>query len=194
MLKYIAFAKNPPASFTLKDWKFTLPDYERLTALNGLNDATDPDLSAFEHAGGKIIIWQGWADSAISPFGTVDFYSAVVRHAGGYAAAQQFSRLYMIPAGYHCEGGGDPQVTGDLLTPLMNWVEHRAGPGAQTFPLVAPTPTLTSITVSPLNPDLPVGNGNGLNSSYPWVGSFLRTTSELWCSVDGMFVSCHRRS
>jgi len=194
MLKYIAFAKNPPASFTLRDWKFTLQDYKRLTALNGLNDATDPDLSAFEHAGGKIIIWQGWADSAISPFGTVDFYSAVVRHAGGYAAAQQFSRLYMIPAGYHCEGGGDPQVTGDLLTPLMNWVEHGTAPGAQTFPLVAPTATLKSITVSPLNPDQPVGNGKGLNSSYPWVGSFLRTGSELWCSVDGMFVSCHRRS
>jgi hypothetical protein len=193
MLKYIAFAKNPPASFTLRDWKFTLQDYKRLTALNGLNDATNPDLSPFERAGGKIIIWQGWADSAISPFGTVHFYSAVVRHAGGYAASQQFSRLYMIPAGYHCEGGGDPQVTGDLLTPLMNWVEHGVAPGAQTFPLVTPTATLTSITVSPLNPDLsPAGSGAGLNSSYPWVGSFLRTSSELWCSVDGMFVSCHR--
>ena len=45
MLKYIAFAKNPPASFTLTEWKFTLENYRRLTALNGLNDATDPNLS-----------------------------------------------------------------------------------------------------------------------------------------------------
>ena len=190
MLRYIAFAKNPPASFTLKQWRFTLGNYERLTALNGLNDATDPDLSAFARAGGKLIIYHGWADSAISPFGTVAYYKAVVRHAGGYAASQQFSRLYMIPAGYHCLGGGDPQVTGDLLTPLMNWVEHGTAPGAQTFPLVAPTATLTSITVSPLNPDLsPGGSGSGLNSSYPWVGKF-RSGTELWCTVDGMFVSC----
>ena len=189
MLKYIAFAKNPPASFTLTDWKFTLANYERLTALNGLNDATDPDLSAFARAGGKIIMWQGWADSAINPFGTVTYYSAVVRNAGGYGAAQQFSRLYMIPAGYHCLGGGDPQVTGDLLTPLMNWAERGTGPGAQTFPLVTPTATLKSITVSPLNPALPVGDGKGLNSSYPWVGSLLHG-NEIWCTVDGMSVTC----
>jgi Tannase and feruloyl esterase len=115
----------------------------------------------------------------------------VVRQAGGYAAAQQFSRLYMIPAGYHCLGGGDPQVTGDLLTPLMNWVEHGTGPGAQTFPLVAPTATLKSITVAPLNPDIKPA-GNGLNSSYPWVGSLLHG-NELWCTVDGMFVTCRPR-
>jgi feruloyl esterase len=193
MLRYIAFAKNPPASFTLEQWKFTLRNYERLTALNGLNDATDPDLSAFARAGGKIIIYHGWADSAISPFGTVAYYKAVVRHAGGYAASQGFSRLYMIPAAYHCLGGGDPQVTGDLLTPLMDWVEHGTAPGAQTFPLVSPTATLKSITVSPLDPDVaPPGSGTGLNSSYPWVGKF-RSGTELWCTVDGMSVTCRRQ-
>jgi feruloyl esterase len=192
MLKYIAFAKNPPASFTLTQWKFTLRNYERLTALNGLNDATDPNLSAFASAGGKIIIYHGWADSAISPFGTVAYYKAVVHHAGGFAASQQFSRLYMIPAQYHCLGGGDPQVTGDLLTPLMSWVENGTAPGAETFPLVSPTSTLTSITVPPLDPDASPG-GNGLNSSYPWVGKF-RSGNELWCSVGGMSVSCRRGS
>ncbi|MBO0803426.1 MAG: tannase/feruloyl esterase family alpha/beta hydrolase, partial [Nocardiopsaceae bacterium] len=190
MLKYMAFAKNPPASFTLTDWKFTLGNYRRLTALNGLNDATDPDLSAFAKAGGKIIMYQGWADSAIPPFGTVAYYSAVARAAGGYAASQSFSRLYMIPAQYHCLGGGTPQVTGDLLTPLMNWVEHSAAPGPQTFSVVNPTTSLKSITVAPLNPDRPVA-GHGLNSSYPWVGAF-RAGAELWCRADGMSVACRR--
>jgi feruloyl esterase len=194
MLRYIAFAKNPPASFKLTDWNFSLANYQRLTALNGLNDATDPNLSAFAKAGGKIIIYHGWADSAINPFGTLAYYSAMMHDAGGYAAAQQFSRLYMIPAGYHCLGGGDPQVTGDLLSPLMNWVEQGTAPGDQTFPLVNPTTTLTSITVSPLNPDVPpAGSGQGLNSSYPWVGTFLHG-NELWCTVDGMSVACRRAS
>ena len=195
MLKYIAFATNPPASFQLTDWTFTLANYQRLTALNGLNDATDPNLSAFAKAGGKIIIYQGWADSAISPFGTVSYYSAVVRDAGGYAASQAFSRLYMIPAQYHCLGGGTPQVTGDLLSPLMSWVESGTAPGAQTFTAVDPTSAVKSITVSPLNPDvLPAGaSKTGLNSSYPWVGQF-RGGTELWCDVDGMRVSCRRQA
>ena len=88
---------------------------------------------------------------------------------------------------------GDPQVTGDLLSPLINWVEHGTGPGAQTFPLVTPTATLKSITVSPLDPDQPAGDGKGLNSSYPWVGSLLHG-NELWCAVDGMFVFCREGS
>ena len=104
MLKYLAFGKNPPASFTLRARPFTLQTTS-ITALNGLNHATDPDLTAFPRPCGNTIIWQGWADPAISPFGTVNYYS-VVRYAGGYPAAQQFSRLYMIPAGYHCLGGG----------------------------------------------------------------------------------------
>ncbi|MBV9448294.1 MAG: tannase/feruloyl esterase family alpha/beta hydrolase [Streptosporangiaceae bacterium] len=190
MLKYIAFATNPPASFTLTDWSFSLADYQRLTALNGLNDATDPDLSAFARAGGKLIIYHGWADSAISPFGTVQYYSAVVRDAGGFAASQAFSRLYMIPAQYHCLGGGTPQVTGDLLTPLMNWVEQGAAPAAQTFSVVNPATSLKTITVSPFDPDV-TPPGSGLNSSYPWVGGF-RTGTELWCTVDGMNVTCRR--
>jgi hypothetical protein len=84
-------------------------------------------------------------------------------------------------------------VTGDLLSPLMNWVEQGTAPGDQTFPLTAPTTTLTSITVSPLNPDIPAGDGQGLNSSYPWVGTFLHG-NELWCTVDGMSVTCRRAS
>jgi feruloyl esterase len=184
MLEDLAFAKNPPASFTVKDWNFTLRNYKKLTALNGLNDATDPDLNAFARAGGKIIIYQGWADSAINPFGTVNYYKSVVQYAGGYAASQQFSRLYMIPGGYHCLGGGAPSVTVDLLDPLFQWVEGGTGPGAQVATLTQPTATLKSITVNPLNPNAPV-KGHGLNSRYHWVGHLLRPGSELWCTANG---------
>ena len=196
MLDDLAFAQNPPASFRLTDWNFSLQDYEKLTALNGLNDATDPDLSAFARAGGKIIIWQGLADSAINPFGTINYYKAVVQAAGGFAASQEFSRLYMIPGGYHCLGGGSPQVTVDLLDPLLRWVENGAAPGAQSAPLTSPTTTLTSITVSPLNPAAPVtvsGSGPAYNASYHWVGQLLHG-NELWCDVNGMEFSCRTRS
>jgi feruloyl esterase len=183
MLEDLAFATNPPASFTMTDWKFTLDNFEKLTALNGLNDATDPDLNAFAKAGGKIIIYHGWADPAISPFGTVNYYKSVVDYAGGYAASQQFSRLYMIPGGYHCLGGGAPSVSVDLLDPLFTWVESGAAPGAQVATLTQPTATLKSITVNPLNPHAAV-KGHGLNSRYNWVGHLLRPGSELWCTAN----------
>jgi Tannase and feruloyl esterase len=193
MLEDLAFWVNPPASFKLTDWKFTLQNYRRLTALNGLNDSTDPNLSAFARAGGKIIIWHGFADSAINPFGTVNYYKAVVQDAGGFAASQRFSRLYMVPGGYHCLGGGAPQVTADLLDPLISWVENGAAPGPQTFPLTSPTATLTSITSSPLNPLTAVhAGGTALNLSYQWVGQLLHG-NELWCDVNGMEVACRTR-
>jgi feruloyl esterase len=192
MLEDLAFRKNPPASFKLTGWNFSLKNYQELTALNGLNDSTDPNLSAFAKAGGKIVIWQGFADSAINPFGTINYYKAVVQDAGGFAASQRFSRLYMIPGGYHCLGGGAPQVTADLLDPLMGWVEKGTAPGAQAFPLTAPTKTLRAITVSPMNPAAPVtvnGSGPALNAGYHWVGHLLHG-NELWCDVNGMEVTC----
>jgi hypothetical protein len=190
MLEDLAFRVNPPASFKLTDWTFTLRNYQRLTALNGLNDSTDPNLNAFAKAGGKIIIWHGLADSAISPFGTINYYKAVVQDAGGLAASQRFSRLYLVPGGYHCLGGGAPQVTANLLDPLISWVENGTAPGAQTFPLTSPTATLTSITETPLNPLTPVhAGGTALNLSYHWVGQLLHG-DELWCDVNGMEVAC----
>ena len=192
MLDDLAFRENPPASFRLTDWNFSLRNYEQLTALNGLNDSTDPDLSAFQRAGGKIIIWQGFADSAINPFGTITYYKAVAQDSGGFTASQQFSRLYMIPGGYHCLGGGSPAVTVDLLDPLLRWVENGTAPGAVSAPLTSPTTTLTAITVSPMNPAAPVavsGGGPGLNASYDWAGQLLHG-NELWCDVNGMEVSC----
>ena len=74
-------------------------------------------------------MWDG-ADQAIPPFGTVGYYKSVVENAGGYKASQTFSRLYMVPAQYHCLAGGDPGLAGaDLLTPLIDWVQNGTPPG-----------------------------------------------------------------
>src|SRR5215469_8679529 len=115
-LKYMAYWHNPPASFRLTDFRFTKAAYDKLLPLAGIYDATDPDLSAFRQAGGKLIMYQGWADEKISPFGTVSYYKAVVRHAGGFAASQEFTRLYMLPGQYHCLSGGSPAVNPQLAT------------------------------------------------------------------------------
>ena len=180
LLRYMAYQTDPPSSYSLSDFRFTLSDYRKLTALSGVYDAADPDLSAFAADGGRLIIYQGWADEVISPFGTAAYYKAVVEAAGGYQASQTFSRLYMIPAQYHCLAGGDPALAGaNLLTPLIDWVQHDSPPGTLSFNLASTkTPrngTMGggSMSVAPLDPlaTLPLGS-NGLNASYDWVGSF----------------------
>jgi hypothetical protein len=61
------------------------------------------------------------------PFAIIDYYRAVVRQSG-WAAAQTFSRLYMIPGLYHCPCGqpvdGDPATIVQLMPQLVEWVEH----------------------------------------------------------------------
>lgn len=99
-----------------------------LAAMAALNDATDVDLRPFKAAGGKLIIWHGGADAAISPQGSVDYYLAMQSAVGGAAAAGQFSRLYLAPGAEHC-GGGVGADHADLLDALDAWVGQGAAPG-----------------------------------------------------------------
>jgi feruloyl esterase len=113
-----------PAS---KDWPFTVAGFNRLRAEGHLYNATNADLRAFRARGGKLILWQGWADANISPFGTLAYYQAVQDRMGGLAATQRFARLFMFPSVYHCAGGFGPDQF-DLLTPLVRWVEQGMAP------------------------------------------------------------------
>ena len=168
-LKYLAYPVNPPDSFTLQDFRFTDREYQRLQQTAPVYNSTDPNLSAFRDRGGKIIIYHGWADQGAPPFATTAFYRAVADHTPGY---QSFSRLYMIPAQYHCLSGGDPATAGDLLSPLMAWVQDGQAPSAVTFPTVgAASGQPSSLTVSPFDPYARVA-GHGLNSNYDWIGTF----------------------
>lgn len=126
-LKYLAFPKSPPPSFTYKDWKFTALGFDRLRPLGKVYNATNPNLKAFRDHGRKLILYHGWADPAIPPQGTIAYYQAVQDTMGGLEAVQQFARLFMLPGVYHCQGGTGPSRV-DLLTPIMTWVEQGKPP------------------------------------------------------------------
>jgi feruloyl esterase len=127
-LRNLIFEQAPPASFRLADLRFDKPTFERLLARHPLFDATNPDLSAFAAAGGKLILWHGWSDPHISPLNTIAYHEAV-RGFLGQAAADKFERLYLLPGVYHCTGGEGPSLV-DFMTPMLEWVEGGKAPEA----------------------------------------------------------------
>jgi feruloyl esterase len=126
-LKYLGFPHNPPAGFTFRDFHFTPEDFQRLVQLAGLYDAKNPDLRAFRAHGGKLIIWQGWADQLVVPSATPAYYDEVVDGMGGLRSVQTFARLFMVPGVYHCGGGYVPYQT-DFFAPVVAWVEQGTPP------------------------------------------------------------------
>lgn len=67
-------------------------------------DAVNPDLGPFRAHGGKLILYHGWNDPAISALGTVDYYNEVVSRMGEQQT-EGFVRLFMVPGMQHCSGG-----------------------------------------------------------------------------------------
>jgi len=120
---------------------------DTMRMVNPMMASENPDLSAFRNAGGKIVMWQGWADQLIMSEGSTMYYDAVTNFmGGGYAQTQTFFRHFMAPGVGHCGGGNGPQPQ-NLLQSVVDWVEHGtapdrilasksiAGGGTQTRPL-----------------------------------------------------------
>jgi hypothetical protein len=200
-LNELAFWPNAEGDASLGAVPFTAEMRQRLEQLGGIYNATDPDLSAFRANGGKIIIYHSWADQAIPPFASIDYYRAVVRQAGGLPAAQSFSRLYMIPGLYHCPCGqpvdGDPATTVQFMPELVAWVERGEAPASITLPVTAQTTGahLTSLRIDPFDPLKPAPENNGLNSNYRDIGevSDYKPGNALWCSERGQALTCAPR-
>jgi hypothetical protein len=165
---------TPRPSFQLTDVRFDRATFERLTHLY---DANDPDLSAFRTHGGKLILYHGWADPLIPPFSTVDYYRAVQKRGGSDA----FTRLYMIPGGYHCLVGpniSDPTELSwpEFVQPLFSWVERGVAPGvidAQTVLLSNASEVISDVKVAPFDALAPVHAApHSLNANYHYIGHY----------------------
>ena len=84
-------------------------DTKTAQALN----STDPDLSRFAARGGKLILYHGWNDPAISPLNTIQYYEQMQVKMGDKKTAE-FVRLYMVPGMGHCAGGTGAATFGQL--------------------------------------------------------------------------------
>ncbi|MEJ1130304.1 tannase/feruloyl esterase family alpha/beta hydrolase [Variovorax sp. CCNWLW225] len=97
-----------------------------LYAMAALNDATNADIRPFINSGGKLILWHGGNDAALSARSTVE-YHANMRNAVGAPAADASTRFYVAPGVNHCAGGPGAD-SADLLTALDQWVTKSAAP------------------------------------------------------------------
>ncbi|HLK03811.1 MAG TPA: tannase/feruloyl esterase family alpha/beta hydrolase [Candidatus Acidoferrum sp.] len=128
------------------DWSFKSADLPESVKLadektSKILNATDPDLAPFKSNGGKLILYHGWNDPAISALNTIDYWEAV-RARLGAAPTDSFARLYMLPGVQHCSGGVGPDLTSSLdgpgprdaqhnvVTALETWVEKGTAPSA----------------------------------------------------------------
>jgi hypothetical protein len=102
-------------------------DVRRVDAEIGpLINSNNPDLRAFAARGGKLILFQGWADAAVTPWGTLKYYRAIQRRMGK-AETQRFVRLFMVPGMMHCGGGPGPSSF-DTIAAMEQWREHDRPP------------------------------------------------------------------
>ena len=113
-----------------------LPAIDRLMDLH----ADNPDIGAFARRGGKLILFQGWADGLVSALPTADYYEAVRKRVGS-PSADGAVRLFMVPGMGHCVGGDATDRFGgigrdglsldaehDMLSALEQWADGGPAP------------------------------------------------------------------
>jgi feruloyl esterase len=83
------------------------------------------DLTAFKKHGGKLLLYHGWNDTAISPGNTVNYYESLQKKMGG--KQDDWVRLFMEPGMQHCQGGPGPDQFNKVAI-LERWRESNQAP------------------------------------------------------------------
>jgi len=135
--------------FLMKDLSANPLDYAEGGALNRrreelsrILDATNPDLSAFQKRGSKMIVTIGTNDTLASPGAQLDYFQSVL-DTMGRTTVDRFARFFVMPqTGHGLSGtsygtGGDGKPVASAPIPnrydqwglLFDWVEKGVAPG-----------------------------------------------------------------
>jgi len=120
MLKYLVF-QDPDFDYSSYDFS----NYLDVTqyASSYLN-ATSTDYSGLKNRKGKMIIYHGWNDPALSALSTIEHYDNAKN---ADKEIEDYIRLYLLPGVLHCGGGPGPHEV-DWLELVREWVENDKAP------------------------------------------------------------------
>ncbi len=110
------------------DWDYSTYDLDRAFSdsrhVARLLNADDPDLSAFRDRGGKLLLWHGWSDTALSAYKSIDYYEEAEALDPGL---RDYFRFFLMPGVLHCAGGPGPDQV-DWFSAIADWVERGQAP------------------------------------------------------------------
>ena len=88
-------------------------------------NAVNPDLAAFKARGGKLLLYHGWNDTAISAGNSIDYYQSVLKKMG--SKQDDWIRLFMAPGMQHCGNGPGPNQV-NYMAVIERWRESSIAP------------------------------------------------------------------
>jgi len=123
-MKYIAM-KDPswdPATFN------AATDVEKAQKADpeGVLKSDNPNVKAFFDRGGKLLMYQGFADPQVTSDNAIRYHQAVLDKVGKHVEGRSIE-LFMIPGMYHCQGGPGTD-TFDKAAMLDAWVTTGKAP------------------------------------------------------------------
>ena len=163
---------NRWASMSYADLAYAYGQGDALQPYFGHINTDAPDLTAVRDKGAKIIQFHGWGDQLIPAMGSVNYYTRMANVVGGFAEAQKFNRLFMVPGLGHCGGVGSVSgstgpvadvnavplpAANQFFDTLVEWVEQQNAPDRVVLQSANAS---VSMPVCPF-PKKPVYSGSG---------------------------------
>ena len=123
-MKYIAM-KDPgwdPATFN------AATDVEKAMKADpeGILKSDNANIKAFFDRGGKLLMYQGFADPQVTSENAIRYHQAVIDKVGKNVEGKSIE-LFMVPGMYHCQGGPGTD-TFDKAAALDSWVTTGKAP------------------------------------------------------------------
>ncbi len=120
ILKYLVYQDST--------WDYAHYDFTHFSAqsreASAYLDATSTDYRAFRERGGKMIIYHGWSDPALSAYTSINHYETAVAQD---SSLSESVRLFLLPGVLHCSGGPGPSGT-NWIQLMQEWVERDTAP------------------------------------------------------------------